>query len=75
MISHFTSKLDTYPYNRGHKNMVLFYQIRSFYVIDDAVPSMESNRGDSKSESYIKIRSYLVINDSVKREIWSYKHC
>jgi len=45
--------------------MVLFYQIRSFYVINDAVPSMESNRGDSKSESYIKIRSYFMINDAV----------
>jgi len=39
--------------------MVLFYQIRSFYAIDDAVPSMEGNRGDSKSESYIKIATIL----------------
>jgi len=45
--------------------MVLFHQIPSFYVINGAVPSMESNRGDSKSKSYIKICSYFVINDAV----------
>jgi len=65
MISHFTPKSDTYPYNRGHKNMVLFYQIRYYFVIDDAVPSMESNRGDSKSKTYIKIRPYFVIDDAI----------
>jgi len=56
--------------------MVLFYQIRSFYVIDDAVPSQlhcwESNRGDSKSKTYIKIRSYFMIDDAVPSQLWAW---